>query len=651
MGAMLQPEGQALLSAEQEYRKAFAEGLRPDEELTLSRWADRFRKLDQKSSPEPGDFRTSRTPYLREVMDNLSISSPVSETVVMKGAQLGFTEVGNNLVGYVIHHAPGPGLFLEPSEDLATRNVRSKINPMIAMTPELAMRVPKPRSGGNTMEEKEFPGGIWLFKYASSTAGLRSSTIRYLVMDEIDEWAVEVGEQGDPETLARKRTNAYGPRKKIYVPSTPTIQGRSKVEALYLDSDQRRYHMPCPCCQEMITFEFKSLKWPSGEPTLAWYECQRCGERIEEWQKTQMMEAGEWVPANPSNNRRRGYHISSLYSPFGWQSWGEIAQEWVEAQGNTAKMKAFVNTVLGETWKEKGEAPEWQRLYERRESYAVGVVPLGGLVLTAAADVQRGPGGGANGWIEVLVRAWGRNLENWVIDHQQFHGDTSDPSAPGGPWEQLEQLKDKHYPHEHAGVAMPISKLAVDSGDQTTTVYHWVADQNDPRVIATKGNDRGTMIGWATPIQVKANGQRAMRALKLWHTGNNLIKPELYAWLKYTKEPGQPLRRGYMHFPELSEEFFKQLTGEQMVVKMVKGRATMAWERIRPRVEVLDCAVYSRAAAYFLGIDGWTDEDWQVIETQLGIERQEEPGEAHEEIHEPERAQPARRKSNYWSRR
>jgi phage terminase large subunit GpA-like protein len=644
MTNLAQPDFKRPLSAEQEYRQAFAAGLLPDEVLTVSQWADAERKLDSRGSPEPGDWRTDRTPYLREIMDNLSVTSGVEESAVMKAAQLGFTEAGNNLVGYVIHHAPGPGLFLEPSQDLANRNVRQKINPMIESTPALAERVPKARSatGGNTLEEKEFPGGIWMFKWASSTAGLRSATIRFLVMDEIDEYAVEIGQQGDPEMLARARTNAYGRRKKIYIPSTPTVEGHSRIADLFEDSDQRRFYMPCPCCGQSIRFEFKQLKWVAGDPSTAHYECQRCFGKIHEWQKTEMLERGEWVAENPENTRRRGYHINGLYSPVGWLSWAEIAELWEDAQGNPGKLKVFVNTVLAETWKERGEAPDWKRLYERREDYQLGVVPRGGLIITAAADVQRGPDGA--GWIEVVTYAWGRNLERWVIDHRQFHGDTSDISIPGGPWEQLQKLRESYYPHEHSGVAMPITMMAVDSGDQTMTVYDWCASQPHGTVMAVKGQQTGSLlISNAKPVQIKQNGKRKARATKLWLVSLNIAKAELFAQLRYVRDPEKPLGRGYIHFPELDQEFFEQLTGEQMLVKRVKGRQVSSWEPTRSRVEVLDCTVYARAAAYLLGIDGWSEENWLALEESLGI--------VGDDGNQTPADKPQRRKSNYWNRR
>lgn len=646
MNALTSADLATPLSADAEYRQAFAAGLMPDPQLTIGEWADEHRMLDSRGSPEPGKWRTSRTPYLREIMENLSIVSPVIETVAMKGAQLGFTEVANNLVGYVIHHAPGPGLFLEPSQDLANRNVRQKINPMLVATPPLAERVPAARSkdGGNTLEEKEFPGGIWLFKWASSTAGLRSASIRYLVLDEIDEYQTEVGQQGDPEALARKRTNAYGRRKKIFIPSTPTVEGHSRVADLFENSDRRYYRMPCPCCSAMIKFEFRQLKWTAGQPKTAHYICQECEGRIEHWQKTAMLEAGEWTPENPGHDRR-GYHLSSLYSPVGWQSWAEIAEEWETAQGNPEKLKVFVNTVLGETWKERGEAPDWQRLYNRRDpGLKLGVVPMGGLMITAAADVQKGPNG--EGWIEVVAYAWGRNMERWVIDHQQFHGDTSNLDGPA--WKGLEKWRESYFPHEFAGVAVPIRLLAVDSSDQTTTVYQWCAEQPQGSVMAVKGLHTGDLlVQSAQPIQIKADGKKRARATKLWRISLNIAKPELYAQLRYELDPTQPTPRGYIHFPELGQEFFEQLTGEEAITKKDKrGRTSTVWEKKRARVEVLDCTVYARGAAFLLRLDEYKEENWLELEKQLGIDHTPV---AEKEPETPRKTKPKR--ESFWKNR
>ncbi|VVP57208.1 hypothetical protein PS880_05791 [Pseudomonas fluorescens] len=646
-------------------------GLLPDSALTVSEWADLNRILDSKSSPEPGRWRTSRTPYLRELQDNLSISSPVIEFCFKKPTQIGGTALMENCVGYVIDQAPGPGLFLQPSQDLAKRLVRQKIDPMIEACPTLAAKLPQKRgAGGNNLEEKEFPGGMWLFKWASSTAGLRSASIRYLLMDELDEWKVEIGEQGDPEQLARNRTNAFGRRKKIGAASTPTITGSSKISALYDDSDQRVYRMPCPYCDLPITFVFKHLRWTKGKPETVRYHCQECEAPIDEYRKTWMLEeadrrnvAGDkrygWVPTNPDNRKRRGYWLTGLYSPVGFKSWEEIAGEWEGAQGKPAKLKTFTNCVLAETWNEQGEAPDDDKLFKRREKFERNVVPMGGLLLYAGVDVQRGAGGGKNGWLDVTLWAYGRNRERWLVDHRQFMGDTSDEKAPDSPWLKLEGMLSEVWPHDHAGVAMRLQAMGVDSGDQAATVYRWAAMQDPARVKVFKGENLPVMVASAKNVASDIAGKKSKRGVKLYRVGVNLIKDELYADLN--RQPpglGEAAPTGYMHFPEaLDPEFFAQLTGERRVQRLVKGKVKTLWEPTRPRVEVLDSTVYARAVAYLAGLDRFTEEHWQGFEEALGLDKTTLPpapvpaAATSDHVEKPTTATaPGRKRSTYWDR-
>jgi phage terminase large subunit GpA-like protein len=135
-----------------EILRAWGNGLRPDPDLTVSEWADRHRMLSGRASAEPGRYRTVRTPYMREIMDRLSPGDPTQRIVFMKAAQVGATEAGNNWIGFAIHQAPGPMLAVQPTVELAKRNSRQRIDPLIDESPELRERVKPARSrdAGNT---------------------------------------------------------------------------------------------------------------------------------------------------------------------------------------------------------------------------------------------------------------------------------------------------------------------------------------------------------------------------------------------------------------------------------------------------------------------------------------------------------------------
>ena len=458
--------------------RAWRSGMRPDPDLTVSQWADRHRMLSGRASAEPGRYRTARTPYMGEIMDRLSPGDATQRIVFMKAAQVGATEAGNNWIGFAIHQAPGPMLAVQPTVELAKRNSRQRIDPLIDESPELRDRVKPARSrdAGNTMLSKEFAGGILIMTGANSAVGLRSTPARYIFLDEVDAYPASADDEGDPVTLAEARSLTFAHRRKVFLVSTPTIRGLSRIEREYEASDQRRFFVPCPHCDQMQWLKFERLRWRKGSPETAEYHCEGCDQPIAEHHKTAMLEAGEWrATATAADPGTVGYHLSALYSPIGWLSWERIVRSWDTAQGSDEAIKAFRNTILGETWVETGEAPDWQRLADRREAWAPGSVPAGGLFLTAGADVQKDR-------IEVDVWAWGRGLESWLIDHVVIEGGPGDPDC----WRQLTGLLGRTWEHA-SGQPMTLARLAIDTGYETSAVYAWSRQAGFAQVAPVKG--------------------------------------------------------------------------------------------------------------------------------------------------------------------
>ena len=607
------------LTAEEIYGAAAAAGARPDPLLTISQWADRYRWLSQRASAEHGRWRTERTPYLREIMDCLSPMSLIERTVFMKGAQIGGTECGNNWMGYIIHQAPGPMMAVQPTVEMAKRNSKQRIDPLIEESEVLRklVRDPRSRDSGNTVLSKDFPGGVLVMTGANSAVGLRSMAARYLFLDEVDAYPGDVEGEGDPITLAMARTRTFA-RRKVFLVSTPKITGMSRIEAAYEESDQRKYWVPCPTCREFQILKFAQLRWPKGDPQSAVYICEHCGQEIRNHQKQSMLARGEWRAGAKGDGRTAGFHISSLYSPVGWFSWGDAAKQFEQAQKNPALLQVFVNTVLGETWTLLGEAPEWQKLYDRREDYKVGLVPRGGLFLTAGADVQKDR-------IEVEIAAWGRGKESWSVDYRVFEGDTSRAAV----WEKLTGLLNESFTTE-SGLELPIMQLAVDSGFATIEVYQWARRQGG-RVLVIKGDSRTpSLIGSASPVEVGPMGAKLKRGVRVWPVNSGMAKEELYRWLRQDRPTdedvakGIPFPSGYCHFPRYSEEYFKQITAEQLVTKIVKGYRRHEWQKMRERNEALDCRVYARAAAGRVGIDRFQEKHWADLERRVGAPRVQE---------------------------
>lgn len=593
------------------YVDALKRGLRPDARLTVSEWADQRRWLSTKSSAEPGQWRTERTPYLREVMDELSAASHTEEVVMMCGAQLGKTETGNNWVGYTMDVNPCPMMALQPTVDMAKRYSKQRLVPLIDETPTLKGKV-KParaRDSGNTTLMKEFSGGVLVITGANSAVGLRSMPVRNLFVDEEDAYPLNVDGEGDPVELARARTRTFA-RRKIFRVSTPTIKGRSRIEKAFDESDQRHFYVPCPHCQEFQVLRFTQLKWPDGEPEQAKYECEHCEVLIENHEKTWMLERGEWRKHNP-DSQVAGFHLSSLYSPVGWFSWAEAAQMFMKAQEKPDLLRVFVNTVLGEVWKDMGEAPEWRVLFERREAYPLGKAPMPVLFLTAGIDVQKDR-------LEIQVVGWGADKQSWLVDYEVLMGDTSRPDV----WVELTAYVERSWEHE-SGISLPLTRWAIDSGYATQDVYQWARTQTPGQCLVVKGFEHGVApIGQPNAVEVTVGGRRYKRGVKVWPVATGLLKSELYRWLKLDKPTNETevYPPGYCHFPQIGEEFFKQIAAEQLVEKSVKGGfKKLEWQKLRDRNEALDTRVYARAAAAQFGLDRFDERRWQQLRESIDL--------------------------------
>lgn len=574
------------------FEEGWVEGWGPEPDLTVSAWADEYRMLSSSASAEPGRWHTSRTPYLREIMDVLSPSHQAQKCVVMAGAQIGKTECGNNWIGYVIHRSPGPMLMVQPTVETAKRVSKQRLAPMIDSTPVLRARVAESRSrdSGNTVQVKEFEGGLLIITGANSSAGLRSMPIRFLFMDEVDEYPGDVDGQGDPVALAEKRTTTFA-RRKVFLTSTPTIKGLSRIEREYSESDQRRYFLPCPACghRDYLTWRdpgHHRIEWDEGRPETAHMVCRECGGRVEERHKTGMLVGGEWRATAEGDSKTVGFHLSALYSPLGWKSWAQCATEFLTVKEDPFRLKTWVNTVLGETWEERGDSIATGLLLGRLEHFPAEV-PNGIGVLVAAVDVQ-------GDRLEVKVKGYGAGEESWLVAYTQIHGDPArDPV-----WHDLDAFLGQTFDHE-SGQKLRVECTVVDSGGlHTEQVYRYAKARQGRRVFAIKG---GSLAGRPLVERPSVHNRYRVKLFVLCvDTGKDIVLSRLQ--ISPPNPPGT-LAPGFIHLPTwVDEEYLAQLTAEKAIRKYVKGRgAVREWVKLRERNEALDLEVYCLAALYILG--------------------------------------------------
>jgi phage terminase large subunit GpA-like protein len=585
--------------------------VRPRPKLTVSEWADQHRILSPEGSAEPGEWRTSRTPYLREIMDQLSEHSRARKVVFKKSSQVGGTEVGSNWLGYIIAHAKGPVAIVMPTEKSLQDWMAQKFEPMAVDTPAVrdVLAARSNRSADNNASRKKFVGGILYAKTAGSTTELKSTSLRYAIADEVDEydWTTL---QGDPLGLLEVRLTTFHDRK-LFIPSSPTLKDASRIDEEYEGGDQRRYRVPCPHCGHEQPLQWGNLRWtaPVGKQrhvTQAWYVCAECGAEIEEHHKGAMLERGRWVAEN-DGAPYPSYHINALYSPAGLGlSWAELATEWIEAQADPAKLMRFINTRLGESWADRTKDIKPAALEARAETTPRRAIPPGCLILTAGVDVQEDR-------LEVQILGWGvreRALRCWVIDYHVLPGRPAEQPV----WDALAEFL-KTPMHNAWGKPMQPEATAIDTGHHTHAVYAFVRARRLRRCIAIKGaNVPGkALLGKPSLQDVNWKGVIEKRGVALYQVGTDTAKFTLYSWLDGDAERNADER--LVRFPQgLDEAYFAGLVSETFNPR--KNR----WEiKKGRRNEPLDTWDYAYAATHHpeLFLHRWRAGDWLRLQRQL----------------------------------
>jgi phage terminase large subunit GpA-like protein len=564
------------LIALERVERARLQMLRPPPKLTVSQWADEHRRLSPESAAEPGRWRTDRAPYQRGIMD--AVADPaIREIVVMKSAQVGWTEILGNVVGYYIDRDPSPILLIQPTLEMAETWSKDRLAPMVRDTPALTGKIKdaRARDSGNTMLHKQFPGGHITIAGANSPAGLASRPIRIVLCDEVDRYPKSAGTEGDPISLARKRATTFWNRK-LLMGSTPTVKGESRIEAAYEASDQRHYLVPCPHCETLQRLEFDQVKWPEGEPRKAYYACPHCGAVIEDRHKQYMLARGKWQ-ATAESDGVAGFHINELYSP--WVSFGDTAAAFVEAKRTPETLQTWVNTALGETWAERGDAPTHDRVLHLRAEYQSREVPDGVLVITAGCDVQKDR-------IYYVVRGWGYELAAWLIEFGVVYGETDQPEV----WQRLADVLGSDY-GGHS-----VRQTFIDSGFRPDAVYQFCRARPELRAAPSKGKDALTIPVRMSRVDVTHRGVVIKHGQTLWHVDTGYFKGLVHSRIDWPQD--QP---GAWHLPaDVSEEYARQVVAES---KITLPSGKVVWKRHDRENHALDCEVYAAAAARMLGVD------------------------------------------------
>ncbi|GLI57349.1 terminase [Propionigenium maris DSM 9537] len=553
-------------------------GFKPPKNLKVSEWADKYRELASESSAETGRWNTDRTPYLERIMNCIS-ENHITEITLMFSAQTGKTEAILNTIGRYMHLDPCPIMVVQPTVDMAKAFSKDRIAPMIRVTKVLKdiVRDPRSRDSGNTVMQKIFPGGHITFVGANSPSSLASRPIRIVLSDEVDRFPESAGKEGDPLTLAEKRTTTFWNKKHVRV-STPTIKGNSKIEDLYNVSSKERWNLPCPSCGEFQPLEWDKVKWGENIEGIV-MECETCGSlhTEKEWKSENQLN-GKWIAEFPENPHK-GFHLNELASPF--RTWEDVRKDYLEAKGNPEKLKAWTNTSLGETWEEEiKDKIDYQALYDKRIPYPADL-PNEVLILTAGVDVQ-------DDRLEIEVVGWGLGERSYGIEYKKFYGNPAKDEV----WEKLDGYLQKDFYYAD-GSHLNITNTCIDTGGHhTKKTYDFIAPRESKRVFGIKG--RG---GDGVPIINKPRKDKTNK-IHLIPIGVNALKDLLFSRLKIESGPGT------CYFPTNPDKnydikYFRSLTAE--VKTFENGK--IVWKQIRDRNEGIDLRDYATAAFTLLRVN------------------------------------------------
>lgn len=581
-------------------------GLKPLPKTSVSNWADNHRMLSSGISAEPGKWKTSRAPYQKDIM-NAFTEPGIHRVVVKSSSQIGKSDMMNNVIGRFAHLDPCAIMMIQPTIDMAQDYSKTRIAPMIRDTKVLnnLFYDVKSRDANNTILSKVFPGGRLIMCGANSPAGLASRPIRILLADEVDRFPDSAGTEGDPVDLAAKRMTTFW-NSCMGLFSTPTNEGSSRIDEEYLAGTQEEWQHKCPNCGEYhllrhidMTVDYKEIKTPSGKKTVivndVKWRCPHCGFSFSEKEMKQTPQKYISRNVDALKNGIRSFFVNGFTSP--WMTWSKIMREWLEAKGDPEREKVIMNTVFGESYKQKGAFEDEQIFLRRRESYGAEL-PNGVLLLTAAIDTQ-------DNRLEYEVVGWGKEEECWGIRKGIVLGAPNQART----WKEIDSILDKTY-HFADGKGLKVVRTFIDSGGHyTSDVYNYCQKNFHKQRFAIKGRG-GPGIPLIYKI-AKANNAKAPLILLGVDDGKQQIMDRLSI-----DSPG-PL---YFHFPqdegikELSNRgyddlYFKGIISEHKKVYKRNGVLREVWETTKNvRNEPLDLRNYNLACMKSL------KPDWDKLE-------------------------------------
>ena len=624
-----------------------------------SNWAETYRIMTSEVSSVEGAYSFDRSPYVREIVDALHPSHPCKTIVIMKGAQLGLsTGLVENGIGWIISENPGPILYLVGHDDLVEKAM-NKVENMLDSTGVRKMiksnyNRAKNNKSGDKDRLKEFSGGS-LTIGPTNHKTLRQVSYRYGFIDDFEAMRSTSKESGGTVPLIRQRFTTYKNKMKLVFISTPEVKETSNIEPEYLKGDQRKYHVPCPCCGEFIVLEWdcENETNPNERAGITYqldengllisnsvgYVCQKCGDFFDDSKKDELLRHGHYqataIPTDPSYT---SYHISSLYAPSYMDGWEHYVRQYLDANPpgqprNEALHQTFENLVLGRTYEPQGEVVNASQLTKNQRPYSIGIIPEkqsiadgnGRIVLvTFGSDLNGTDSNASNNYdddarLDWEIVAWSESGATYSINQGSIgtfqpigirdeayhnHPDRVKWSYKFGSkncvWDEVDSIISSKIPKDTGG-SIPILMATIDHGHLSEYVNTYIEGKSQ-FVVAVKG-DKDHEIGVNLDMNTRLFNI-AKDHPKLYIANVNKYKDTLATnigliWSAHLN-PKQPAN--FMNFPTPENgkysftHFFEHFESEHKISD-VKSRK-IVWKKRSPKAQnhFWDCRIYNIVA-------------------------------------------------------
>lgn len=586
------------------------------------------------SSPKPGPMSFDHTPFWIEPLNNLDFRNPTRETIIKKGVQVGYTvALLESAILYVAAFLKTkPMMFATLDKEMAHERFESSVIPMFNSSGFgnifQSTDVNSTQKKGVTKNHLQWIGGGYcLITGATNIDKSRSFGVPILMLDEVDatSWEGNIAGGGDKVLLFKKRCEAFMSQRKIFIGSTPLIEGNSRIDDQYKKGDQREYYCRCLKCEEPQPLRWTDRNENGEQYGFFWdmtadgqliydsiyYKCRKCGHRHYEKDKRRFInrETSYWQPtATAIEPGVKSYHVPSFLSSI--HEWSSAVVSWLNAwdiKENKVKdvlaLQNFYNNVLGEPFKMMGTKLKFETVSSlRRSFYKMGEIknetiekysPSKILFTIRTVDLQKD-------YLAVALWGFTRDFTSYLIDYRDLE-DKSEAgctvlSSPA--WNKLyDMILEESIESDDGKVYKPIL-TAIDSRFNRDVVVNFCA-KFETGVFPIQGV---TTTGKKASF-LEFNESKTSIGTTAISIGTDQYKNRLSGILKRDWTPASGIQPMYtVNMPsDVPDQAIKELTVEYLKEKKnTDGSVSHVWYRPNTKNELWDLMVYAYCMADYI---------------------------------------------------